>query len=113
MMRHYVDVADEELRAASNRTYARLLRGLSPKVAERYGYVADEEGGQLGGSTQGHGDGEGLEAGAGTSGRAIAGRVVEVGSAPKREAHAAHGERHGPVACQVGFGAVYASFCEK
>jgi hypothetical protein len=47
MMRHYVDEADEELRAASNRTYARLLAGLSPKVAERYGYVAAEEGASL------------------------------------------------------------------
>ena len=44
MMRHYVDEDDEELRAASNRTYARLLRGISPKVAERYGFRADEEG---------------------------------------------------------------------
>ena len=47
MMRHYVDEADEELRAASNRTYARLLAGLSPRVAERYGYLADEEGASL------------------------------------------------------------------
>jgi hypothetical protein len=47
MMRHYVDEADEELRAASNRTYARLLAGISPKVAERYGYMAEEEGASL------------------------------------------------------------------
>ena len=44
MMRHYVDETDEELRQASNRTYARLLAGISPKVAERYGYMAEEEG---------------------------------------------------------------------
>ncbi len=44
MMRHYVDETDEELRQASNRTYARLLAGISPMVAERYGYSADEEG---------------------------------------------------------------------
>lgn len=44
MMRHYVNEEDEELCAASNRTYRRLVAAVSPKVAERYGYVADEEG---------------------------------------------------------------------
>ena len=44
MMRHYVDETDEELRQASNRTFGRLIAALSPKVAERYGYRADEEG---------------------------------------------------------------------
>lgn len=47
MLRHYVDETDEELRQASNRTYGRLIAGLSPKVAERYGYRADEEGASL------------------------------------------------------------------
>lgn len=47
MLRHYVDETDEELRQASNRTYARLVAGLSPKVAERYGYNPDEEGASL------------------------------------------------------------------
>ena len=44
MMRHYVDENDEELRHASNRTYGRLIAGLPPKVAERYGYMAQDEG---------------------------------------------------------------------
>lgn len=47
MLRHYVDETDEELRQASNRTYGRLLAALSPKVAERYGYRAEEEGATL------------------------------------------------------------------
>ncbi len=44
MMRHYVDETDEEFRQASNRTYGRLIAAISPKVAERYGYRAEEEG---------------------------------------------------------------------
>lgn len=44
MMRHYVDETDEEMRQASNRTYARLVAGISPKVAERYGFMAEAEG---------------------------------------------------------------------
>jgi integrase len=47
MLRHYVDETDEELRQASNRTYGRLVAGLSPKVSERYGYRAEEEGASL------------------------------------------------------------------
>ena len=44
MMRHYVDETDEELRQASNRTYRRLIAGLSLEVANRYGFNGDEEG---------------------------------------------------------------------
>ena len=44
MMRHYVDETDEELRQASNRTYFRLVAAISPQVAQRYGFRADEEG---------------------------------------------------------------------
>ncbi len=47
LLRHYVDETDDEFRQASNRTYARLLAGLNPKVAERYGYRAEEEGASL------------------------------------------------------------------
>jgi integrase len=38
MMRSYVREADEELRARSNRTYARILASLPPEVASRYGH---------------------------------------------------------------------------
>ena len=38
MMRHYVGEHDEELRHASNRTYARILASLPTDVATRYGY---------------------------------------------------------------------------
>jgi integrase len=38
MMRHYVSEHDEELRHASNRTYARILASLPTDVATRYGY---------------------------------------------------------------------------
>ena len=38
MMRHYVTERDEELRQASNRTYARILASLPPEIATRYGY---------------------------------------------------------------------------
>ena len=47
MLRHHVDETDDEIRQASNRTYARLLAGLNPKVAERYRYRAEEEGASL------------------------------------------------------------------
>jgi integrase len=40
MMRHYVSENDEELRHASNRTYARILASLPPDIATRYGYQA-------------------------------------------------------------------------
>ena len=43
MVRHYVDETDEELRQGSNRTYHRLIAGLSMEVASRYGYEADSE----------------------------------------------------------------------
>jgi integrase len=38
MMRHYVSEHEEELRHASNRTYARILASLPTEVATRYGY---------------------------------------------------------------------------
>jgi hypothetical protein len=38
MVRHYVDDTDEELWQGSNRTYYRLISGLSTKVARQYGY---------------------------------------------------------------------------
>jgi integrase len=41
MMRHYVTERDEELRQASNRTYARMLASLPPEVATRYGYPSE------------------------------------------------------------------------
>jgi integrase len=40
MMRHYVDETEEELWQASNRHYHRILAGLTPELARRYG---DEE----------------------------------------------------------------------
>lgn len=43
MVRHYIDETDEELRQASNRTYHRLIAGLSTEVARRYGYEADSD----------------------------------------------------------------------
>jgi hypothetical protein len=43
MVRHYVDETDEELRQGSNRTYYRLIAGLSTEVARRYGYDASSE----------------------------------------------------------------------
>ena len=43
MMRHYVTERDEELRQASNRTYARILASLPPEVATRYGYPSENE----------------------------------------------------------------------
>jgi hypothetical protein len=47
MIRHYVDETDEELRQGSNRTYYRLLAGLSPEVARRYGYDVGSEPSEL------------------------------------------------------------------
>ena len=38
MMRHYVSEREEELRHASNRTYARILASLPTDIATRYGY---------------------------------------------------------------------------
>lgn len=38
MMRHYVSEREEELRHASNRTFARISASLPPDVAIRYGY---------------------------------------------------------------------------
>lgn len=38
MTTHYVRV----LRPRSNRTYARILAGLAPEVARRYGYAAGQ-----------------------------------------------------------------------
>jgi hypothetical protein len=43
MVRHYVDDNDEALRARSNRSFYRLISGLSPEVAKRYGYGADSD----------------------------------------------------------------------
>ena len=43
MMRHYVTEQEEELRHASNRTYARLLASLPPEIATRYGYVPESQ----------------------------------------------------------------------
>jgi integrase len=39
MMAHYVRETDEELRARSNRTFARIVASLSPEVARRYGHI--------------------------------------------------------------------------
>ena len=47
MVRHYVDETDEELRQGSNRTYYRLLAGLSPEVAKRFGYDVGSEPSEL------------------------------------------------------------------
>jgi hypothetical protein len=44
MVRHYVDDNDEALRVRSNRTFYRLIGGLNPEVAKRYGYEADSDG---------------------------------------------------------------------
>jgi len=38
MMDHYVDETDEGLCDATNRTFRRLVAGLGPTVAERYGH---------------------------------------------------------------------------
>jgi hypothetical protein len=43
MMRHYVTEQEEELRHASNRTYARLLASLPPEIATRYGYIPENQ----------------------------------------------------------------------
>jgi hypothetical protein len=43
MMRHYVTERDEELRQASNRTYARILASLPPGVVTWYGYAPENE----------------------------------------------------------------------
>ncbi len=43
MVRHYVDDNDEVLRLRSNRTFYRLVAGLTPAVAKRYGYVPDSD----------------------------------------------------------------------
>jgi hypothetical protein len=40
MMASYVKETDEERRAASNRTFARVAASLTPEVASRYGYDA-------------------------------------------------------------------------
>ncbi len=47
MMQHYIDETEEELRQASNRAYRRILAGLRPAVAERYGYRADSSAAEL------------------------------------------------------------------
>jgi hypothetical protein len=39
MMTHYVKETDEQMRARSNRTFARILAGLPAEVARRYGHV--------------------------------------------------------------------------
>jgi hypothetical protein len=39
MMTAYVKETDDELRARSNRTYARILAGLDGEVARRYGHA--------------------------------------------------------------------------
>jgi integrase len=41
MMTSYVKETDAELRAKSNRTYARLVASMSPEVARRYGYAPE------------------------------------------------------------------------
>jgi hypothetical protein len=38
LMTHYVEEGAEEMRAASNRTFARIVAALPPAVASRYGY---------------------------------------------------------------------------
>jgi integrase len=43
MMRHYVTEREEELRHASNRTYARILASLPQEIATRYGYVPESQ----------------------------------------------------------------------
>ena len=43
MVRHYVDDNDEALRGRSNRTFYRLIGGLNPEVARRYGYTVDSD----------------------------------------------------------------------
>lgn len=43
MIRHYVDETDDVLRLRSNRTFYRLVAGLSPEVACRYGYEPDSD----------------------------------------------------------------------
>jgi phosphodiesterase/alkaline phosphatase D-like protein len=39
LMTSYVKETDEEMRQASNRTFHRILAGLPPEVARRYGHV--------------------------------------------------------------------------
>lgn len=46
LMRHYVDETEEELWQASNRHYHRILAGLTPELARRYGYEEAVAGGQ-------------------------------------------------------------------
>ena len=43
MMRHYVTEQEEELRHASNRTYARIQASLPQEIATRYGYVPENQ----------------------------------------------------------------------
>jgi hypothetical protein len=44
MMKHYFKEGDEEMRAKSNRAFARILAGTPPEVAGRYGHVETAEG---------------------------------------------------------------------
>jgi hypothetical protein len=46
-MRRRALPTDEELRQGSNRTHYRLLAGLSPEVARRYGYDVGSEPSEL------------------------------------------------------------------
>jgi integrase len=43
MMKNYVNLADGEMRAASNRTFQRLVRSLPPHVAREYGHIIEPE----------------------------------------------------------------------
>jgi hypothetical protein len=44
MLDHYVDDTEEELSLKSNRTFERIVGSLALKVAERYGYIPEQEG---------------------------------------------------------------------
>jgi integrase len=43
MVRNYVDDSDDVMRLRSNRTFYRLVAGLTPEVAQRYGYQPDSD----------------------------------------------------------------------